>query len=430
MLSVPFTPPSEDKGLEPIVVAQTTDKSRRSQVDGGRKAWLTVFGGWLTLAATFGYISGFGVYQDFYTTTTTSSSSQISWIGSTQLFFMFFMGVVAGKLLDLGYFRATTIFGSFLFVFSIFMLSLAHPQKYYQVFLSQGLGMGIGAGLLYTPAVAIQAHHWRMRRALAMGIVITGSSTGGIFFPIMLNRLFHGSVGFAWGVRASGFVVLGMLVCANILMSSNPLNENVEVPKPNTKAIFTDAPYLMACLATFFILWGIFFPYFYLQLYAILHGMDPTLAFYTLAILNGSSIPGRILPNFYADYIGPFNALTPSCFACGVLLIALLGIKSTASTIVFTVLFGFFSGAFLSLCSPALASLSRSENEIGIRVGLGLCIVSFGALTGTPIDGALLGKGFAWSNAIIFSAVSVLVGSGFMLLSRQLVSRRSGKAIV
>ena len=35
--------------------------------------------------------------------------------------------------------------------------------------------MGIGAGLIYLPAVAVQAHHWKARRAFAMGIVITGA---------------------------------------------------------------------------------------------------------------------------------------------------------------------------------------------------------------------------------------------------------------
>ena len=54
------------------------------------------------------------------------------------------------------------------------MLSLAHPDKYYQIFLSQGLGMGIGSGLLYVPAMSIQAQHWTKRRPMAMGIVITG----------------------------------------------------------------------------------------------------------------------------------------------------------------------------------------------------------------------------------------------------------------
>jgi MFS family permease len=58
---------------------------------------------------------------------------------------------------------------------SLFMLSLVHIDNYYQIFLSQGLGMGIGAGMIYTPAMAVQAHHWKARRSLVMGLVITGT---------------------------------------------------------------------------------------------------------------------------------------------------------------------------------------------------------------------------------------------------------------
>jgi hypothetical protein len=54
------------------------------------------------------------------------------------------------------------------------MGSLAHNDQFYQIFLSMGLGLGLGAGLLYMPAVAVQAHHWHKRRALAMGVVVSG----------------------------------------------------------------------------------------------------------------------------------------------------------------------------------------------------------------------------------------------------------------
>lgn len=57
------------------------------------------------------------------------------------------------------------------------MASLAHLDKYYQLYLSLGVGMGVGAGLLYVPAMAIQALHWPKRRALAMGVVITGTAS-------------------------------------------------------------------------------------------------------------------------------------------------------------------------------------------------------------------------------------------------------------
>ena len=54
------------------------------------------------------------------------------------------------------------------------MLSLADPSKYWQLILSQGVGMGIGQGLLLVPAYAIQGHHWRKKRSMIMGIVSTG----------------------------------------------------------------------------------------------------------------------------------------------------------------------------------------------------------------------------------------------------------------
>ena len=70
------------------------------------------------MTATFGYTNAFGVYQDLYTRSHAASTSRISWIGSTQLFFLIATGLPAGKLLDAGYFRHTTFIGSLIFVFS------------------------------------------------------------------------------------------------------------------------------------------------------------------------------------------------------------------------------------------------------------------------------------------------------------------------
>ncbi|THU98498.1 MFS general substrate transporter [Dendrothele bispora CBS 962.96] len=379
--------------------------------DGGARAWMSVIGGFCVTTATFGYANAFGVYQDIYTRSGAASPSRISWIGSTQLFFLLAMGLPAGKLMDMGYFRQTTLFGSVLYVFCLFMVSIAHPDQYYQIYLAQGLGMGIGAGLLYVPAVALQSHHWRRRRALAMGIVVTGSSIGGIIFPIMLNQLFEGSTGFAWGVRASGFVVLGLLVIANLLMTENRPKSAGPAPKPDMKAILTDTPYLLSILAVFFLDWGVFFPYFYLQLFSILHGVDPNISFYTLAIMNASSMPGRIIPNGLADRYGPFNAIIPCAAACGILIFALFGVNTVAGVVVFSILYGFFSGAFLSLCAPCVASMSTNPSEVGwvsVRFGIAFALTGIGALTGTPITGALLGETFPWSKALIWSGVSCL----------------------
>ncbi|KIJ37797.1 hypothetical protein M422DRAFT_781574 [Sphaerobolus stellatus SS14] len=403
---------------------QSSTPAQDDTFDGGRQAWATVIGGFLIVATTFGYANSFGVYQDFYTQSHTASSSAISWIGSTQLFFLQAMALPAGKLLDMGYFRATTLVGSLIYVFSLFMVSISHPDKYYQLYLSQGLGMGIGAGLLYVPSVAVQAHHWRARRALAMG-----SSIGGIIFPIMLNQLFKSRVGFHWGVRASAFIVLGMLIVANLLMSAKSSRAGPRV-NPDIKGIITDVPYLLAILGVFICFWGVFFPYFYLQLFAMIKGVNTQVAFYTLAILNAAALPGRVLPNMLADRFGPFNVAIPLVALCGIMIFALFGVKTVASTVIFSVIYGFASGAFLSLCAPAIAVLARDPSEVGIRFGIAFFFSSFGVLMGNPVIGALLGNTFHWNRAIVWSGVSIMAGTAFLLLTRAILVRRRGSQLI
>ncbi|KAF8518899.1 MFS general substrate transporter [Gautieria morchelliformis] len=381
---------------------------------------------WLALFATFGYTSSFGVYQDLYTRAGTSSSSNISWIGSVQLFFFVCMGLPAGRLLDKGYFRHCVLAGSIIYVLSIFTLSLASLDHYYQIFLSQGVGMGIGSGLIYLPSMAVQAHHWKVRRALAMGVVITGSSFGGIVYPIMLNRFLHGSVGFAWGVRASAFLTFGVLVAANCLMSARlpSRSEHLGLAKPNFRDIVTDIPYILACVGAFFVIWGLFFPYFYLQLYAILHGLPPNFAFYTLVIQNAASILGRTLPNFLADKVGPLNVSIFVSFGTGVMVFALFGVTDLSGVVVFAILYGFFSGGMLAVFAPAVASFAREVPEVGVRMGFSYFLCSFAFLTGTPISGALLNHGTLWFKPIIFSGTVILAGVPFLVAARVLHAKR------
>ena len=69
---------------------------------------------------------------------------------------------------------------------------------------------------------------------------------GGIIFPIMLNQLLHGPSGFAWGVRASAFLTLGLLTMANCLMSTRLPNARRARPGMNIMEKLTDIPYLVA----------------------------------------------------------------------------------------------------------------------------------------------------------------------------------------
>ncbi|GBE86407.1 major facilitator superfamily domain-containing protein [Sparassis latifolia] len=394
--------------------------------EGGLRAWLTVIGGWIICFCTFGYSSSFGVYQSLYLKAGAGSSSGISWIGSVQLCLMFATGLIAGRLFDVGYFHHLMFFGTLLYCFALFMLSLAHSQDYYQLMLSQGLAAGIGGGCLLVPSLSAQAQHWNKRRAFAMGIVLTGTGIGGIVYPIMINQLFQTSAGFAWTVRYTAFMTLGLLVIANCIMTTRmPSAKELQNRRsPDIMSILTDTPYMIAALGAFFCLWGLFYPYFYLQVFVEDHGLSPTLAFYTIAILNAGSVPGRCLPNLIGDIIGPFNVFIPCCFICGALMFAMFGCTSPGGVIVFSILFGFFSGACIAINPPALVSLSRNRDEMGLRIGIGYFIASLALLTGTPINGALLNPGNKWANPTVFSGVVMIVGSFLLLIARRGVVER------
>jgi MFS family permease len=125
-----------------------------------------------------GFTLSYGAFQAYYKDYLLSSSSDsaISWIGTVQGWLLILVGVLSGPLFDLGYFRSMLLVGNFLVVFGIMMLSLC--TTYWQVFLTQAICMGLGAGLLYVPSLALIGIWFERRRALAMGIVMSGIAVG------------------------------------------------------------------------------------------------------------------------------------------------------------------------------------------------------------------------------------------------------------
>ncbi|KDQ61330.1 hypothetical protein JAAARDRAFT_30747 [Jaapia argillacea MUCL 33604] len=388
--------------------------------DGGWEAWSVVAGAWLTSFCTFGYINAYGVYQNYYQLHQLSNytPSDISWIGSLQLGFIFWGGIFVGRLFDMGHLRWLLLFGSIWTVFSLMMVSLA--TTYWQIILAQGVALGLGLGVLFIPAVSTISHWFKYRRAAANGVLASGSSCGGIIFPIMLNKLANNpNIGFGWAVRATGFVVMGCLIAANLLLKTR-------LPKRKHGkfvdfGVFKDTTFAIYTAGAFFVLLGLYLPFFYLQSYALLKGIDQNLAFYSLTILNAASLFGRVVPNYLADGFGTLNILIPACFAASALIFVFLAVHTAAGLIVFAIFFGFFSGTYVSIIPAGTASLTKDMSTIGIRNGMSFFMVGWAALFGTPIAGAIVSHqgGETFWGAVVFSGVSALFGVGLLVWARE-----------
>lgn len=176
--------------------------------DGGWEAWMVVVAFFFSTFNSWGLTNTFGVFQTYYLSQEgplrESTASTVAWIGSMETFLIFLPGCLVGRLADAGYIRSMNVGGTFIMVFSLMMTSLS--TKYYQFFLSQGIGFGLGLCPLFLPAVSVIPHWFKKRRAFAMGIGAAGSSVGGVVYPIAINKLIP-MVGFPWSVRIAAFLV-------------------------------------------------------------------------------------------------------------------------------------------------------------------------------------------------------------------------------
>ncbi|KAG2074479.1 MFS general substrate transporter [Suillus decipiens] len=395
--------------------------------EGGLAAWSTAFGAFLIQFCTIGYMTSFGVYQDFYTQhyLTNETASAISWIGSTGAFLMNAMSLVAGLLHDRGYFYHVMITGSFLQSFSLFMLSFSKPDQYYQIFISQGLGLGIATGLMDIPSLAVISHHFRRRRTVVMTFVAAGSSLGAIVYPIMLNNLFNGPLGFADGVRVSAGLTASLLFTACLCMRTrlDPPATRVNYVVAARKCI-RDVPFILMMAGSFLFQIGFYYPLFFLQLDSIKHGISVNFSFYSLVILNGFNFTGQLTSGFIAEFTGVLNLVIIATLSCGVIILGMIGLSSLASVVVLCAVWGYFSGICIAMAAPLTTFLTPDLSELGARMGICIFSLGFGNLIGTPISGALLTSSYIWWIPSLFSGIVSLSGAMIFIVMQHVFLRR------
>jgi MFS family permease len=422
----------------------TRSKSRVSRhnpgppPDGGLRAWVQVLMGHLVLVNGWGYLTSFGLFQSYYTTSLGVSPSAISWIGSVQIFLVYFTGTFSGRVLDAGWYHAVLFCGSFLQVLGVFMTSIS--TQYWKVFLAQGICKGLGDGLVFCPTVSLVATYFTKKRALAMACTASGGATGGIIFPLIAQQLFP-KLGFAWTVRIMGFVILFNATIA-ISVARVRLPPRRSGPLVEWSA-FKESSYTLFCLGMFLNLWAVYFAYFYVSSISQHHEMllgtltniqistfasdiinvSSSTSLTILLVMNGVGVPGRLVCGLVADRVlGPINTLTPVAFFSGVLLYSWAAVDSLAGLFVFCIIYGIFAAGIQSLFPAACASLTTDLEKMGVRTGMCFSVVSVACLTGPPLAGALIQRD---DGGFLFA--QIFGGSAFMGGSLTLFAARLAK---
>ncbi|KXG50743.1 Major facilitator superfamily domain, general substrate transporter [Penicillium griseofulvum] len=413
------------------------------------RAWLVIFGAFTCAFCTVGFMNSFGIFQEYYTKNqlSSSSTSTIAWLGAISIFFLFAISVGAGAMLDTFGPTFMVYVGSFGCVFALMMTSLC--KEFYQFLLAQGVVLGISMGLVTWPMLALVGQYIKVKRAAAMGIVLAGSSLGGVIWPIAIDRMINNpNIGFSWSMRIVGFVMIPCFIFSCAVARSPDLpttnvesrnsnqvgDENITEEKDERRnhkgealALLRKPSLQLLCLAMFITYFGMFSPFFYTTSYAVEKGFSTSLAFYTVSIVNGASFFGRVLPGVIADKYGKFNCCIIATISAGIIALCWTKVTSVAGLIIWSAAYGFASGGILSLQQACAAQVATSTT-LGLAIGTVTGSTALSAMANVPISGALVEK-YGYLALSMFSGASLLLG-GFLLTAARLAQNRQLRAVV
>lgn len=237
-------------------------------------------------------------------------------------------------------------------------------QEFYQFLLAQGILLGISMALVTWPMLALVGKCINAEnRGAALGIVLAGSSLGGVIWPIAIDKLLKaGGIGFPWTMRIVGFIMVPCFGFACFVAKEPPtvadkVGERKEEDgadgatpvkqvdrRVEALALFKKPALQLLSLAMFVTYFGMFSPFFYTTSYAVSKGFSSSFAFYTVSIVNGASFFGRVVPGFVADKYGKFNCVIVSTLLAGLIALCWTKVDSVAGLGVWSAAYGFASG--------------------------------------------------------------------------------------
>ncbi|EER28670.1 Major Facilitator Superfamily protein [Coccidioides posadasii C735 delta SOWgp] len=429
LASLPTTPDHSSLPMAAIESATTAVKAS-SQWDISVRSVLALTGAFLALFCTLGFQNAFGVFHEYYGRAELKGYSDfdIAWIGALLTFMFLFCAAPAGILVDRVGPTPLLAFGSLGTIFATFMTSLC--DQYYQFILAQGLTLGVSNAFLLTPAMTTVSHLFDKYRGTATGIMIAGSSIGGIIWPIMLDQLLNKRQrSFGWSLRIAGFVMIPVCLLITLAIrvpskrndarqadnANRGANNGPSKEKKADISTVKNPTFILLCIGLSVATFGLFAPLFFIPTYAVANGLSASLAFYLISMLNGASLVGRVSMGYLADKYGNLNLCFATTALTGVIAMCWNKATSKAAIIIFALACGYTSGAMFILQTPCAVQLATPESR-GTAIGLLMIAPALPGLVGTPISGRLVPKGYLALS--MYAGAFLLAGSALILWAR------------
>jgi MFS family permease len=383
--------------------------------------WFVVLAAFAVTFVGFGCAYTFSVFVEALQRDFDASRGSVSLVFSLAGFLYFGLGIISGPLADRVGSRGLAVAGMILTGLGLAAASLARSLP--EVYAAYGLGVGLGVGCAYVPAIGAVQRWFVRRRGFASGLAVSGIGVGTLVMPPLASFLIE-SLGWRGAYLALGTfaaVVGGGLA---LLIENDPrdrgLGPDGDPPPSGTQPKRAEGNSVRdairsgrfmslyaACLICSF---GVFVPFVHLVPYAQDHGVTPASAVLLLGVIGVGSTAGRFFLGGLADRMGRQLSLL-LMFAGMALALAVWMIATNIwSLAAFAFVYGVFYGGWVAVLPAVVMDYFGGRNVSGI-IGILYTSVAFGTLIGPSAAGFVFDLGHSYTVPILASAGANIIAA-------------------
>lgn len=388
------------------------------------------FYGWVVVAASFAaLVLIFGVAYSFSAFFRSlqgefgASRAEVSLVFSLCGFVYMGLGPLTGSIADRVGPRWLVLAGFALLAGGLILASRADSVG--MLYLAYGLGVGIGVGCIYVPAIGAVQPWFIRRRALASGLASSGIGVGTVLLPLLSVALIEMS-GWRRAFEVLGWSVLVLGAIAGILLDNSPAKRGLapdgdvgaagvkpaQAPRGITlrEAVRTRAFWMLYLGCGAFSI-GLFIPFVHLAPFARDHGLSEQTGVMLMGLIGAGSIAGRFSLAGIGERVGRRGMLVgvyAVSFACFLVWLASSHVVALAF---FALVFGTAYGVFVAVQPPLAMDFFGARNVSGI-IGAIYTSAALAMLAGPPLAGLAFDLTRSYTLPIAMSTVLMAMALG------------------
>ena len=386
--------------------------------------WFVVTGAFAVTFLGFGSAYTFSAFVESLQRDFGASRGSVSLVFSLAGFLYFGLGIVSGPLADR--------FGSRRFAFAGMILvglglaAASAARSLLEVYAAYGLGVGLGVGCAYVPAIGAVQRWFVRRRGFASGLAVSGIGVGTLVMPPLASFLI-GTLGWRGAYLALGALAAAVGGGLALLIENDPgdrgFGPDGDPPPAGAKAARSEgasvseairsARFISLYAACLICSFGVFVPFVHLVPYARDHGMAPSSAVLLLGVIGIGSTAGRFFLGGLADRIGRQTSLL--LMFAGMALALAVWVISTAiwQLTAFAFIYGVFYGGWVAVLPAVVMDHFGGRNVSGI-IGILYTSVAFGTLVGPTAAGFAFDVSHSYTLPILASAGANIVAAAIV----------------